>query len=98
MYALLKLMCLTNDTPISIMNVASILGYSIAPIVCLSSLGVFYSLNNKFGMIMAAFAILMSTSASSRIFCLITGDPKQRFLLAYPSALVYIIFTLLVLF
>lgn len=98
MYVLLKLMCLSNESPITISNVASILGYSLLPIVCLSALGIFYSLNNKFGIILAIFSIFMSTSASSRIFCLITGDKNQRFLLAYPSALVYIIFTLLVLF
>jgi hypothetical protein len=98
MYILLKLMCLNNGPPVSISNVASILGYSLLPIVCLSALGIFYSLNNKFGIILAIFAIFMSTSASSRIFCLITGDKNQRFLLAYPSALVYVIFTLLVLF
>lgn len=98
MYILLRLMCLTNESPIFISNVASILGYSLLPIVCLSALGIFYSLNNKFGIVLAFFAIFMSTSASSRIFCLITGDKNQRYLLAYPSALVYVIFTLLVLF
>lgn len=98
MYILLNLMSLKNDSPISIINVASILGYAVAPIVFLSLLGVFYSLKNKFGIILALFAIFMSTSASSRIFCLVTGDSKQRYLLAYPSALVYVIFTLLVLF
>lgn len=98
MYILLNLMSLKNDSPISIINVASILGYAVAPIVFLSFLGMFYSLKNKFGFILALFAIFMSTSASSRIFCLVTGDSKQRYLLAYPSALVYVIFTLLVLF
>lgn len=98
MYILLNLMSLKKDSPISIINVASILGYSVTPIVFLSLLGIFFSLKNKFGIILAIVAIFLSTSASSRIFCLVTGDSKQRYLLAYPSALVYVIFTLLVLF
>jgi hypothetical protein len=35
---------------------------------------------------------------SSRIFCLMTGDQNQRYLIAYPCALIYVIFALLVLF
>lgn len=101
MYVLMKLMCTTiSDSQhyITIASVASILGYSILPIVWLSVPGIFVTLNNKIGIILAIGAIFMSTSASSRIFCLMTGDKNQRFLIAYPCALVYVIFTLLVLF
>lgn len=101
MYVLIKLMCTTisdSQNYITISSVASILGYSILPIVWLSIPGIFFTLNNQIGIILAACAIFMSTTASSRIFCLMTGDSNQRFLIAYPCALVYIIFTLLVLF
>lgn len=101
MYILMKLMCTTTSESqnyITLTSVASILGYSILPIVWLSIPGIFFSLNNKFGVLLASCAVFMSTSASSRIFCLMTGDPNQRFLIAYPCALVYVIFSLLVLF
>ena len=101
MYVLMKLMCTTvneSQNYITLSSVASILGYSILPIVWLSIPGIFFSLNNKIGIILASSAVLLSTTAASRIFCLMTGDQNQRFLIAYPCALVYIIFALLVLF
>lgn len=101
MYILMKLMCTTvsdSQNYITLASVASILGYSILPIVWLSIPGIFFSLNNKFGIILAGAAVFMSTTAASRIFCIMTGDKNQRFLIAYPCGLVYVIFALLVLF
>lgn len=101
MYILIKLMCNTvNDSQnyITLSSVASILGYSILPIVWLSIPGIFVSMNNKIGIILAGGAVLLSTVAASRIFCVMTGDQNQRFLIAYPCGLVYVIFALLVLF
>ncbi|XP_053691553.1 protein YIPF7 [Sabethes cyaneus] len=98
MYALITLMCNSSENNVTITAVASILGYSILPIVWLSILGIFFSLNTTFGIALAACAIFLSTMSCSRIFCIMTGDSHQRYLLAYPCALVYIIFTLLVLF
>lgn len=101
MYILLHLMCTTvnqSQIYITITSVASILGYSILPLVWLSFLGIFMSLNNKTGVLLASGAVFLSTAASSRIFCLLTGDPNQRYLIAYPCALTYVIFALLVLF
>lgn len=101
MYVLIKLMCTTiseSQNYITVSSVASILGYSILPIVWLSIPGIFFTLNNKIGILLALCAVFMSTTASSRIFCLMTGDSNQRFLIAYPCALVYVIFSLLVLF
>lgn len=98
MYFLISLMCYTQENYVTLSAVASILGYSILPIVWLSILGVFVTLNNMFGLILALVAIILSTTASSRIFCLMTGDVNQRFLIAYPCGLVYVIFALLVLF
>lgn len=98
MYFLISLMCYTQENHVTLTAVASILGYSILPIVWLSILGVFVSLNSSFGLILAVVAVILSTTASSRIFCLMTGDANQRYLIAYPCALVYVIFALLVLF
>lgn len=101
MYILLHLMCTTvnqSQSYITVSSVASILGYSILPLVWLSFLGIFTTLNNKTGVMLAGCAVVMSTAASSRIFCLMTGDQNQRYLIAYPCALTYVIFALLVLF
>ncbi|XP_055525185.1 protein YIPF7 [Wyeomyia smithii] len=98
MYVLITLMCNSSENYVTITAVASILGYSILPIVWLSILGIFFSLNTTIGISLAACAIFLSTMSCSRIFCIMTGDLHQRYLLAYPCALVYIIFTLLVLF
>jgi hypothetical protein len=100
MYILLQLMVTSTSTEtyITMSSVASILGYSILPIVWLSILGIFFALNSKLGMILAGLAVFLATAAASRIFCLMTGDQNQRFLLAYPCCLVYLIFVLLVLF
>lgn len=98
MYVLITLMCNSSENNVTITAVASILGYSILPIVWLSVIGIFFSLNTTFGIVLAACAIFLSTMSCSRIFCIMTGDSHQRYLLAYPCALVYIIFTLLVLF
>jgi hypothetical protein len=100
MYILMQLMVTSTSTEnyITVSSVASILGYSILPIVWLSILGIFIALNTKLGMILAGLAVFLATAAASRIFCLMTGDQNQRFLLAYPCCLVYLIFVLLVLF
>ncbi|KAG5684891.1 hypothetical protein PVAND_014101 [Polypedilum vanderplanki] len=101
MYILLQLMCTTvneSNNYITLSSVASILGYSVLPLVWLSFIGIFFSLNNKTGVMLASSAVFLSTSASSRIFCLMTNDLNQRYLIAYPCALVYVIFALLVLF
>ncbi|XP_059610051.1 protein YIPF5 [Phlebotomus argentipes] len=98
MYALISLMCNATENFVSLTGVASILGYSILPIVWLSILGIVMSLNSMFGMILAICAIILATVGASKIFCLMTGDVNQRYLIAYPCALVYVIFSLLVLF
>lgn len=98
MYFLITLMSGANHSNISVLGVASILGYCLLPVVWLSLIGIFVSLNSTFGFIVCVGSVLLSTIGSSKIFCLMTGDPNQRFLIAYPCALIYIIFVLLVAF
>ncbi|CAO1379189.1 unnamed protein product [Diamesa hyperborea] len=101
MWILIKLMATpstNNENFVTITSVASILGYSILPIVWLSVLGIFLTLNTKLGIVLAGISVFLSTAAASRIFCLMTGDQHQRYLIAYPCSLVYVIFVLLVLF
>lgn len=98
MYALCTLMCNTSDHFVSVTAVASILGYSMLPIVWLSIVGIAMSLHSIVGLCLAGMAVLLATVGASNIFCLMTGDRNQRLLLAYPCLLVYLIFVLLVLF
>lgn len=98
MYTLISLMSNPVENFIKLSGVASILGYSILPIVILSVFGIFVTLNNTIGLILAFVSIILSTTAASRMFCLMTGDADQKYLIAYPCALVYVIFTLLILF
>ncbi|XP_017772319.1 PREDICTED: protein YIPF5-like isoform X2 [Nicrophorus vespilloides] len=97
MYVLLSLM--TNSTGIfTLSSVASILGYCLLPIVGLSIIGVFSTLHGNFGIILAILVISWSSISASRLFCAMSKDYEQRPLIAYPCALVYGVFALLVVF
>uniref|UniRef100_A0A182PKZ1 Protein YIPF n=1 Tax=Anopheles epiroticus TaxID=199890 RepID=A0A182PKZ1_9DIPT len=98
MYCLIWLMCHAVESHVTVSGVASVLGYSMLPVVFLAVIGMFTSLNNFYGMLLAGTAILLATLYSSRMFCLMTGDPHQRYLIAYPSSLLFTIFSMLVLF
>lgn len=99
MYCLTVLMShANNENNISIPSVASILGYCLLPVVWLSFLGIFVSLNSFIGLILSVGSVILSTIGASKIFCLMTGNPNQRFLIAYPCSLIYIIFAMLVIF
>jgi len=96
MYALLTLM--TANKVFTLTSVASILGYCILPIVGLSVIGVFVSLTYKIGIGLAVLAVIWSSISASRLFCAMSGEGGQRPLIAYPCALVYGVFSLLVVF
>ncbi|XP_052889897.1 protein YIPF5 homolog [Anopheles moucheti] len=98
MYCLIWLMCQGDVWHVTVSGVASVLGYSMLTVVFLAVIGLFTSLNNLHGMMLAGTSILLATVHSSRMFCLMTGDPNQRYLLAYPCSLLYTIFAMLVLF
>lgn len=96
MYSLLHLM--TNANSVSLVSVASVLGYCLLPIVIISALGIAVPLNNKFGYVFAGLGICWASVAASRIFVTMTSDTSQRPLIIYPCALLYGVFTLLVIF
>ncbi|ETN63646.1 YIPF5 [Anopheles darlingi] len=98
MYCLIYLMGHKPESFVSLAGVASVLGYSMLPIVGLSIVAVIFSMNNLYGMVVAGLVILVASMSASRFFCMMTGNPHQRYLLAYPCALLYAMFTLLVLF
>ncbi|OXU21309.1 hypothetical protein TSAR_001511 [Trichomalopsis sarcophagae] len=96
MYILQSLMSSTGN--ITIASVASVLGYCILPVVGLAGLGIFTSLRGPVGLILASLAVAWATLSSSRLFCAMSGEEKQRFLIAYPCLLLYGVFTLIVIF
>lgn len=97
MYFLLTLMTI-NSSMFTLTSVASILGYCMLPIVGLSFLRIFMSLYGNFGLILTTLIVLWSSLSASRLFVTISGDDQQRPLIAYPCALVYGVFSLLVVF
>uniref|UniRef100_A0A2M4BXL1 Putative rab gtpase n=1 Tax=Anopheles marajoara TaxID=58244 RepID=A0A2M4BXL1_9DIPT len=98
MYCLIYLMGHKPESFVSVAGVASVLGYSMLPIVGLSIVAVIFPMDNQYGMVVAGLAILLASMSASKFFCMMTGDPHQRYLLAYPCGLLYAIFSLLVLF
>lgn len=97
MYFLLSLMTINNNM-FTLTSVASILGYCLLPLVGLSALRIFITLHGNVGLILTMFAILWACLSASRLFVTISGDYQQRPLIAYPCALVYGVFALLVMF
>lgn len=98
MYTLLLLLCNEREHFLSLGGVASAMGYGFLPVVWLSIVGIFISLNTTFGFGIALLSVALATMGASRMLCLMGHEPKQRFLIAYPCALVYVAFTFLALF
>lgn len=96
MYVLLRLMTTTNE--ITLLSVASVLGYALLPIVMLSGTGVIITLQSGVGFVLSCIAVIWSSLAASRIFVIMSADKSQRPLIAYPCALLYSVFVLLVIF
>lgn len=96
MYILLSLM--SNTGYITLMSVASVLGYCLLPVVALAGFGVFITLRGAMGLILAALAVAWAAMSASRLLCTISGEEDQRLLVAYPCLLLYGVFTLIVIF
>lgn len=88
-----------NDA-ISMWRVVSVLGYGLLPVNLLAALNVVLFLRNRgaFGMVLAVVAILWCTSASTRLFERSCDMRDQRYLIAYPTALVYCCFVIITVF
>ncbi|KAI8049730.1 hypothetical protein BDF22DRAFT_622998, partial [Syncephalis plumigaleata] len=94
-YAILNLM---SEAGIDIYRTASVLGYSILPLVALSGTGVMLQLNNWIGYIMGSISVLWCTYAASGIFVTVLDMSQQRWLVAYPLGLLYSLFALITVF
>ncbi|XP_043257858.1 protein YIPF5 homolog [Colletes gigas] len=96
MYILLVLMSNTNN--ITFFSVASILGYSLLPVVALAGFSVFIKLQDPIGFLLIIIAVTWATLSASRFLSTISGEMNQRLLIAYPCALLYGTFSLIVYF
>lgn len=83
---------------VSVSEVASVLGYSQLPIVWLAIIGIIVPLKSVVGALLGLSAVVMAARAASLQFCRIIGNQDQMMLLAYPCGLVYLVFTLIVIF
>lgn len=96
MYALLWM--LSSHQSLTFVRVASVLGYGILPVVWLSLLNIFLSLNSTCGITVVVVSLTLSSMGTSRMLCLMTDDVDKRLLIAYPCTLIYIAFAFFVLF
>lgn len=93
MYCIINLMSIKSN--VSFASVASILGYCLLPLVTVPFIGLFSS---GVGIFIASVAVIYSSLSASRLFVTVLGDHDQRALLAYPCALVYGAFALIIIF
>ena len=90
---------MSPEKPISGWTVTSILGYALLPVNLLAAvklLFVFYL--QGVTKVLAVLTVLWSTTASTRLLELGCGLQAQRYLMAYPIALLYTAFVLITIF
>ncbi|XP_068194213.1 protein YIPF7-like isoform X2 [Antennarius striatus] len=95
MYILLSLM---SSLTVSFGCVVSVLGYCLLPMVGISALAVFYSLQGVLGTVLASLGIFWCSFSASKIFISTLAMEGQQLLVAYPCALLYGVFALLTVF
>jgi len=77
---------------------ASIMGYCLVPIVVLGFLGVPFGLTSFVGKCVSVLFVLWATAAATRLIEAALNMRNQRWLVAYPVALLYSAFALLTIF
>ena len=100
-FAMTLLLNLLNPNgAVSIWTVISILGYALLPVNLLAGLNALFRVHKLgvWGMVMAVLTIVWCTTASSRLFERGCNMRAQRFLLAYPTALLYSAFVMITIF
>ncbi|KAI8923177.1 hypothetical protein BC831DRAFT_472492 [Entophlyctis helioformis] len=95
MYTILNLM---NDVGIDGYRTASVLGYSLLPMVLLSSTSTLLNLQGWLGFGLSGLTVLWCTTSASAMFVSVLSMTDQRLLVAYPVALLYSAFALLAVF
>lgn len=98
-YGLLKLMShSSNQESLTIKSVASTLGYGMVNMVWLSTIGIVMDLNSVNGLILSATSVLMATVGTSQLLCAMANQTENSTLISFPIALIYALFSFLVVF
>ncbi|CAK9294165.1 unnamed protein product [Gordionus sp. m RMFG-2023] len=94
-YCLLNLM---SSLGVSFLCIISVLGYSLLPIIILSIISIFLTLNSITGTILILSSILWCAVSASKMFVETLRLESQQLLIVYPCALLYGVFALLAVF
>ncbi len=89
---------LMADAALTLDQTMHVLGYCLAPIVALAGIAVVASLKGTIGQVLSACAVAWSTAVATRCFEASLGMREQRYLIAYPVALLYTCFAFLAIF
>lgn len=99
MHQLLKQMCSENcERFVRMKMVASALGYGMLHLVWFAFIGIFMRLNSLAGIACVTPAVVLPTIATHRILSSMSNQANNGPLIAYPTAVVYILFAFLVIF
>ncbi|XP_050548497.1 protein YIPF7-like, partial [Daktulosphaira vitifoliae] len=96
MYALLWAM--TDSPEVTLTSTFSVLGYSFTPVVLVALLAVFTNLKNIFGALVVLLAVLWSSTNAAKVFVAMFGNADQKYLMAYPCAIICGLYTLFILY
>ena len=91
---------LNPNGAVSMWTVVSILGYALLPVNLLAGINILMRVHKLgiWGMVMAVLTIAWCTTASARLFERGCNMREQRFLVAYPTALLYSAFVIITIF
>ncbi len=91
---------LNPNGAVSMWTVISILGYALLPVNLLAGINMILRVHRLglWGMVLAVLTIAWCTTASARLFERGCNMREQRFLLAYPTALLYSAFVIITIF
>ena len=87
-----------SDEAISIDRTMSILGYALLPLVLLSFLALIITLRSMTGTVIAITSIVWCVINATRMFEQAISLKEQRWLVAYPTTILYACFALLTVF
>ena len=96
-YVLLNLMT-ESDAGIEFSAVVSFLGYCLLPVIALAMAAIAVDMTSPVGTCLAALSVLACTGTSTRLFEAKLHMRHQRYLIAYPLALIYSCFVLITIF
>lgn len=97
-YVVLNLMASPDSGGIEFAHVVSFLGYCLLPVVFLAAVAILVKLTGPLGNALAAACVATCTWTSTRLFETKLKARHQRYLMAYPLALIYCCFVLITIF